>query len=152
MAKFFYRMQNILDIKYKLEDQAKQEYQEVRVKLNQALDDLQYMISRKEGYVLEFIELTSSVLDIIEITNCRNAIILMEEQIRLQEAKIVQIENELELARIKLNQVVQERKIHEKLKEKQFEDFLQEINNQEKKEIDELISYQYNKNGDNLED
>jgi len=110
------------------------------------------MISRKEGYVLEFIELTSSVLDIIEITNCRNAIILMEEQIRLQEAKIVQIENELELARIKLNQVVQERKIHEKLKEKQFEDFLQEINNQEKKEIDELISYQYNKNGDNLED
>ena len=50
-------MQNILDIKYKLEDQAKQEYQEVRVKLNQALDDLQYMISRKEGYVLEFIEI-----------------------------------------------------------------------------------------------
>lgn len=35
MAKFIYRMQNILNIKYKLEESAKQEYAEARQALVQ---------------------------------------------------------------------------------------------------------------------
>ena len=54
------------------------------------------------------------------------------------------IQNELDLATKKLNHAMQERKVHEKLKEKQFETFLQELNLEEIKEIDELVSYQYN--------
>ncbi len=45
MAKFFYRMQNILDIKYKLEEQAKQEYMAVRVRLNEAVSEFEEAIS-----------------------------------------------------------------------------------------------------------
>ena len=37
--------------------------------------------------------------------------------------------------------------IHEKLKEKAFEEFMQEENEAEKKEIDELVSFRYNDNG-----
>ena len=43
MAKFIYRMQNILNIKYKLEESAKQEYAEARQALvaeEQKLDAL----------------------------------------------------------------------------------------------------------------
>lgn len=40
----------------------------------------------------------------------------------------------------------QERKIYEKLREKAFEEFKQELNAQEKKEIDELVSFNYNDN------
>ena len=36
-----------------------------------------------------------------------------------------------------------ERKIHEKLKENSFEEFVREINAAESKEIDELVSYTY---------
>lgn len=43
-----------------------------------------------------------------------------------------------------MNEAVKERKIHEKLKENQFEVFLQELNREEIKEIDQLVSYQYN--------
>ena len=36
------------------------------------------------------------------------------------------------------------RKVQEKLKEKAFEEFLQELNAQEMKEIDEVVSFNYN--------
>ena len=39
---------------------------------------------------------------------------------------------------------VKERKVQEKLKEKAFEQFLQELNAQEMKEIDEVVSFNYN--------
>ena len=44
---------------------------------------------------------------------------------------------------------MQERKIHEKMREKAFERFVAEVNAAEVKEIDELTSYVYgNKEGD----
>ena len=50
-----------------------------------------------------------------------------------------------------MKEAIKERKIHEKLKEKQFEIFLQELNQEEMKEIDQLISYQYNHSSDQEE-
>ena len=44
----------------------------------------------------------------------------------------------------KLTEAVQDRKIHEKLKEKAFEQFKLDINAQEMKEIDETVSFKYN--------
>lgn len=45
---------------------------------------------------------------------------------------------------MKLTAAVKERKVQEKLKEKAFEEFLQELNAQEMKEIDEVVSFNYN--------
>ena len=50
---------------------------------------------------------------------------------------------EVDKAREYLNDVMQERKTHEKLKEHQFEQFMKDLNAQEMKEIDELVSYQH---------
>lgn len=38
-----------------------------------------------------------------------------------------------------------DRKTYEKLREHAFDDFLRELEEQEKKEIDELVSYRFNK-------
>ncbi len=152
MAKFFYRMQNILNIKYKLEEQAKQEYREIQIRLNSENDVLIEFILRKNHYIDEYKRLTRSVLEILEIEQCKNAIIIMEDNINAQKEKIRKIEIELELSRQKLNEVMQDRKVHEKLKENQFEEFLKEINSQEMKEIDELVSYKYNDSEDDLEE
>lgn len=144
MAKFFYRMQNILDIKYKLEEQAKQEYMAVRVRLNEAIAELDNLEKRKSAYMTLYRQLVSRKLKILEIEECKNAIILMDEYIYNQKLVVQRIERELDIAAQKMNVAMQERKIHEKLKENQFEEFLQEINQEEMKEIDQLVSYQYN--------
>lgn len=144
MAKFIYRMQSILDIKYKLEEQAKQQYMEVRIRLNEAQDMLDGLQKRKEEYFEAYRRLVSEKLDILEIENCKNAILILDEYIINQKNVVAAIEIELEQAAAAMKEAMKERKIHEKLKENQFESFLQELNREEAKEIDQLVSYQYN--------
>jgi len=52
-------------------------------------------------------------------------------------------ETALENARSQLEEAVKERKNHEKLKEKQFDEFIREENRTESKTIDELTTYTY---------
>lgn len=144
MARFIYRMQNILDIKYKLEEQAKQNYMEVRARLNAAEEELRHLEERSWQYMAAYKVLVSDRLDVLEIEQCKNAIILMEEYISNQQSVIQSIELELEEAVRRMNEAMKDRKIHEKLKENQFELFKQELNKEEEKEIDQLVSYQYN--------
>ncbi len=151
MAKFVYRMENILNIKYKLEEQAKQEYMAVRVRLNEEEEKLAALQNRKQEYFVQYRNLLKERLDVLQIETCKNAILLMDEYITAQEQVVAQVEEELEQAIAKMNEAIKERKIHEKLKEKQFEIFLQELNQEEMKEIDQLISYQYNHSSDQEE-
>lgn len=144
MARFIYRMQNILDIKYKLEEQAKQNYMAVRARLNEAEERMARLQARHLQYMDNYKVLVSERLDILEIEQCKNAILLMEDYIAAQQLVINQIELELEEAIRLMNEAMQERKIHEKLRENQFEVFKQELNQEELKEIDQLVSYQYN--------
>lgn len=144
MAKFIYRMENILNIKYKMEEQAKQEYMTVRMRLNEAEEELNTLKLRKEDYFSTYRKLLNERLDVLEIETCKNAIVVMDEFIANQQRVIQSIEIELEKAIQKMNEAMQERKIHEKLRENQFEIFLKELNQEEMKEIDQLVSYQYN--------
>ncbi len=144
MAKFFYRMQNILDIKYKLEESAKQEYAEARIRLNEEEEKLEALKKRKNEYYIQYQNAIQGNLDFLKIEELANAMDIMDEMIALQNEMVRKRNKELEQARAKLNRVMQERKMHEKLKEKQFDEFVVELNAQENKETDEVVSYQYN--------
>lgn len=144
MAKFKYRMQNILEIKYKLEEQAKQEYADQRQKVTKAERDLQQLLERKTFYQKKYQELVVGALRLKEIEECKTGIEVLHDQIVHQKRLIQELEEQLELARLKLKEVMQDRKVHESLREKEFETFLKELDEIEKKEIDELVSYKYN--------
>ena len=60
---------------------------------------------------------------------------------QLVEVKVASLN--LEAAQKRLGEIMKERKIQEKLREKAYEEFLQELNDQEKKEIDELVSFRF---------
>ena len=62
-----------------------------------------------------------------------------------QKKKIDRAKKEVELARIKLNEVMIDRKTHEKLKERAFDEFKQELSDTEAKEVDEIVSFNFNK-------
>lgn len=144
MAKFIYRMQNILDIKYKLEESAKQEYAEAMQNLAREEAKLEQLRKRRHGYYLDYNKSIMGDLDFVLIDECGNAMDIMDEMIEEQIGVVREKSKEVEKARVKLNTVMQERKMHEKLKENKFEEFKQEINAQEAKETDQVVSYQYN--------
>ena len=143
MARFRYRMQSILDIKEKLENQARQELAAAQMALNEELARLEALEERKAGYEAEAAGLLSGTLKILDIEENKEAILKMEEYIVLQQGRVQIAEKQVEKARERLQEVMQERKMHEKLKEHAFEEFLAEEKKQEGKEVDELTSYTY---------
>lgn len=144
MAKFIYRMQNILEIKYKLEESAKQEYADAMRILAEEEAKLEHLKQRRYGYYLDYNQSIKGNLNFLQIDECGNAMDIMDEMIAAQVEVVREKSKEVEKARIKLNTVMQERKMHEKLKENKFEEFKREINAEEAKETDQVVSYQYN--------
>lgn len=152
MAVFRYRMQNILNIKNQLETQARMEYAEAQAKLNEELDKLKALEERKLGYEIHAKELLESILDFTEIAATKDAVVRMEEYIVNQKDVIEEAEYQVEIARGKLTAAIQERKIHERLRESALEEFLQEEKEKEKKEIDELTSFTYGQKAQEIDD
>lgn len=144
MAKFKYRMQNILDIKLKLESQAKIAYGIANQKYLAEQKTLQEMILRRAGYERALKDLMTGSLDVLKISQARADVNTMKTLVRRQMITVHKAELELNDARQKLNEVMTERKTHEKLREKAFEQFKEEIKESESKEIDELVSFTYN--------
>lgn len=143
MAKFIYRMQNILNLKLKLEEQQKMEFAAARKRLDEEEEKLELLLNRKAGYEEEGRRLREDSLNVQDIRDNRNAILQMDEYIAYQKVQVSKAEAELEKERQKLKEAMQERKIQEKLRENAFEAFMKEENAREGKEVDELVSYTY---------
>ena len=144
MAKFRYRMQNILDIKMKLESQAKIAYGIANQKYMEEQKKLQEIMLRRASYERALKESMIGSIDIRQVAHARADVNTMKTIMRRQMIEVHKAERALEDARKALNEVMMERKTHEKLKEKALEQFKAELNAQESKEIDQLVSYTYN--------
>lgn len=143
MAKFRYKMQSILDIKLKMETQAKQEFAAAQSALLQEEQKLEQLKQRKSAYEKESRALLTGRLKVSEIRENKAAILRMEDYIKEQNTRIQIASAAVERARLKLQESMKERKTQESLKEKEFEEFMREENRRESKEIDELTSYTY---------
>ena len=145
MSKFVYRMHNILNIKQKLETQAQMAYSIANQRYRDEQKVLQQYLIRRVGYEKQLKEAVQGNLDLQEVAHARANVNDMKTIVRRQMMNVHTAEKEMEDARAALNEVMQERKVQEKLREKAFEEFKQELAATETKEIDELVSYTYNK-------
>ena len=143
MAKFFYRMQNILDVNTKLETQAKNEFAVQSARVAEEEQRLAAMEERSLQYKMELKELSTGELDTFKIKEKQAAIDSMKYVIDRQKVQLAHENRILEEKRIALSEARQEVRTHEKLKEKQFLQFMAEEAAKESKEIDELVSYRF---------
>lgn len=152
MTKFIYKMESILQIKYKMEEQAKTAYGNAHARLIKEQKKLEELVDKKQYYEDKLTNLMHSKLKILDIKQCENDIEIMKYYIKLQQVEVKKAEQQLEAARIRLNDAMVERKTHENLKEKAFEAFMLEYEAEQRKEIDELVSFQYNNPTDDQEE
>ncbi len=143
MTKFSFRLESILQIKIKLEEQAKMEFAAAKMRLNEEEDKLQALKDRKEAYEQELKRLYMGNLDVRRINSTSAAIEVTETQINTQVFAVKRAEKKVAVASDKLSTVMQERKSMEKLKENKLAEYMREYNEEESKQTDELISYQY---------
>lgn len=143
MAKFIFSMQNLLDMKEKLEEQAKNNYSQANLRLMEAEEELHRLENRlEEAQELLRMEM-SDALNVRMIRNRENAVEILKTYVWQQQLVVIQRQKDVDLARQRLNEAMKERKTYEKLREKAFEEFKLEENRKEQKEVDELVSFRY---------
>lgn len=143
MGKFIYKMQNILKIKEKLEDQEKQNFAMMRIRLTEEEEKLARIMEKRDRIVAEGEKLRIGAVDVLKIKENEHAQRDAEAEVKAQRLQVTMAERNLEAARIRMQEAMQERKIHEKLRENAFDNFLKEEAEAEAKEIDQLTSYTY---------
>lgn len=141
MARFRYKMQGILDVKEKLETRAKQDFAAANRRLAEEQEKLTELQERKAAYMEEGVALRRERIDVRKLRENKMAVMKMDEYISKQIIQINQAAREVERTRAALQELVQERKAHEKLKENAFAEFMKEEQSQESKEIDQLTTY-----------
>ena len=144
MAKFRYRMQNILNIKEKLEMQAKNEFAAANMELLEEQERLSVMLQENAALQEEGRKLRQKEsLSIRDIADNSLSVSLMKEKMKRQALAIHRAEQKVEETRKALTDLMQERKTQEVLRDKAFEVFQQEEKAEEGKQIDQLTSYTY---------
>lgn len=144
MAKFRYRMQNILNIKEKLEMQAKNEFAAANMELLEEQERLAVMLQENAALQEEGRKLRQKEsLSIRDIADNSLSVSLMKEKMKRQALAIHRTEQKVEEKRKAMTDLMQERKTQEVLRDKAFEVFQQEEKAEEGKQIDQLTSYTY---------
>ncbi|MBO4375853.1 MAG: flagellar export protein FliJ [Lachnospiraceae bacterium] len=143
MARFRYRMQSILNLKVKLETQAKQELGLAQQALNTEEGKLSELKARKIEYIRSTRHALEGELNVRDIKDNQQAIKVMDDFIESQMVRVDMARKEVDRATDKLRECMVERKAQETLRQKAFEQFMKEENKAEMKEIDQLTSYMY---------
>lgn len=148
MAKFIFRLDSYLGLKEKLEEQKKNEYGKAMSKLDEEEMFLFDLNQKLGGLYLDLKMEMKNHIDSNEIKNYNEYISLTKKEIRQQEKVIEDTKLLVEQIRLELVEAVKDRKILDKLKEKDYMEYRKEELLAEQKVTDEIVSYQYNKRED----
>lgn len=144
MGRFRYRMQNILNIKEKLEEQAKNEFATANIELQEEQEVLAQMLAHNKELEEESRRLrlkeSLSIKDIEDNTLSKE---IQKDKMKQQALRIHAAERKVEQKKKVMVDLMKERKTHEILKERAFEQFLLDEKAEESKQIDQLTSYTY---------
>lgn len=149
MARFVYSMQSILNIKEKEEAQYRMDFAVAKRKLDDENELLLNLIDRKRAYEEKGKELRAKNLDVMQIRENDRAVEVMNDRIAIQQQAVVRAEQALERERDKLTATMQERQMHERLRERAFEEYLAEEKAEEAKIVDERSSFVYGQGVEN---
>lgn len=144
MVKFRYSMQSVLDIKYRLEDQAKGVYAAAKLRYEEEVEKKERLEEQKRRYEDALQKLMLNRLDFREIQFTKTGIEAIEDAIKKQKRAVAIAKHEMDAASERLRELMVERKTHEKLKEKALEEYQKESLDAERKETDEIVSYRFN--------
>lgn len=146
MAKFKFRMQNFLSLRERIEEQKKLDYGRAVAKREHEKQVKAALILRRESYITTFREqIKGEVINPIEVQSYNDYIDWLKHKIIEQEKVVILAEKFAESKRLELVEAMKERKMLEKLKEKDAEVFRIEEKLTEQKLVDEIVSYRYNK-------
>ncbi len=143
MAVFRYRLQSLLNIRNQLKTQAEMEFSLAQAHLVEEEERLAALKERRNDYMEEGRRIREDELDVRKLKENEHAVKVMDDYIEGQTVSVRMAMNAVEAARGKLTEAMKEVKVQERLRERAFEQFLEEEKHAESMEINELVSYRY---------
>lgn len=141
MSRFQFRMESVLNIREKFEEKKKQEYGDAVMKLQIEKEKKQRMIN-EESFLSQYARSKMrGCISSIEIISCNQYMSYLKRNITNQDKVVNTAEKFTEKKRGELLEAVKQKKTLESLKEKQWMEFQQELNKEEQKRIDEIVSF-----------
>ena len=137
---FRFRLQKVLVVRKYKEDLVKNELARVTKVYNEERRSLENQTRAYRRALDELKEKERGVLSIHEIVSYHMYISGLSLRIKAQEMRVSEIEEEIVRVRGKLVEASKERKSIEKLRDKHYQTYLQEINKIEQDIIDEVAS------------
>ena len=139
LRRFNFRLQSILNLKEKKLEDERLKLAGIISVLESQKDILLEMNEKKEYLEAQLENITNSqVLDIQNVVGYKNFLNQTAQDIKMQFEIIKKTQFELEEQQIKVNEAYREVKVLEKLKEKQYKNFLFEYEQTQIKEIDDI--------------
>ena len=145
MKKYTFRLQPVLDIKANKLNEKLVELAQIQQALSVEQEKLDNLQSAKNTAYEELIQIYSAenALDIREVCNYKNYLGKVDTEIKQQEESIENIMFFVRQKQNEVNEALKEKKILEKLKEKEKTAYLNEFFAQESKELDDIASTRY---------
>ncbi len=142
--KFKFKLQKILDMKLKQEEDQKHVFTRALNKLRTEQQKLERLIQLRQQKQHEMkMKMELEELDAFEMQMYASYIERLKRDIALQREVVRKAEETVEIEKAKLQAIMAERKAFEKLKEKHYQRFLQEQEAEERKLIDELATVKF---------
>lgn len=143
MLGYNFKLEKVLNYKENIENVKKGEYGEVNSKLEKA----QYKLTKYNIYRENLISEKNNMIENTNIGSLKlysDYLKSISNDIKKQEKLILDINIELKSAKEELMKAMQEKKTLEKLKEKNYNEFIQEVNKDEEKITDAINSFKNN--------
>lgn len=145
MARFVYRLQPLLNVKKQMEDNKKNELGKELQKLEVEKVKLKKIETSKEECIDDFNTCTSHGATIGKIKEYNIYLSFLNDKLWSQKQDVKLQEDNVDKVREELIGIVQEREMLDKLKEKNYQRFMEEQLKEEQKLLDEVASYKHNK-------
>lgn len=145
MAKFKFKLQPVLHHRRKKEDIFKKELADIKRLFEIEKSVLEDLEKRLANLHTELREKQRSSLDSSEAVAYSNYIDRVERDIEMQAIKLTEIAGEVRRAQERLIKASKDKKILEKLYDKQYEEFKKELERIEQGLIDEIATIRHNR-------
>ena len=141
MAKFIFKLQSLLNLKIQIEDSVKNELGKALKKLDREKKALERLEKMEEDSIFEFNHKAENKITVEKLREHTSYISSLREKIALQKENVNFAQFNVDKVREKLIKIVQEREMLDKLKEKRYQEFLEEQSREDQRLNDEIVSY-----------
>lgn len=141
MKKFKFTMQPLLKVRLSLEKQQKAEFAKAQQRVAECLMQLNGLYRKLEQVNEAYLQMAAQGTGVDELAVYSRYFQYINEEIEQGKADLAQAERHRDKARQTLVKTMQDRKVLEKLKESQLEQYMKDQQAEQDKEIGDMVSY-----------